>query len=329
MSDGIDRSSINFENFFQECYEVKNSGHLKARIWYTPARGGKSLGVSEYVHGVASSHKEYSLAVSSQMALDEGFDILAIEGMSMSVDGYATTKNEGMNIQNHERDLMSAISSPYARRKVKNARYHVGTFHSAGAGAVLRILNRIYDVRTYSHMPRVAALYQRHDTMICLNPYFITALALIELKHKIYSHDPTGRLWVNGFMKRTQNAKEPHIIDDKEYNIPVYTKNLVLPMPAGFPEPVWDGEKIANMPKIAGLASTLFTDEQLYFFLGDQDLQNNHILNMDIWKHLNVHNKHMRLIRGGNHFFDNVPTKFENEMQKVVWLTAQKAKGYK
>lgn len=326
-------NDIKLQNSFQNLENIKINGHLVARVWFSPARGlARPVGMADTYHGKASSHQEYILDLMVQMANDEGFDAVAFEVMAQSVNGYALEKPKGMSIESLEYAVSHAVMSHLTKKKLFRANYRIGGFHSMGAGMGLRllakktnVLNSLAQDSLKSDMPHSMPLYKRHDTVVGFNPYFVTAEELLAFKERCYKSDPSGRLWT-GFCEKVRTPKTKHIINGIEYNFPIMPGNLCLKMPDGFVEPIFDGTQIVNVQALADQASGYFTDEHLYFFLGTEDLYNNQSLNKRLWQALNVKNKHLRIIDGANHFFDNAKVLTENELSKIMWRTGQRAR---
>lgn len=296
MSD-IDRSMIDniSLSYFEKSYQIKNRRNKPlANIHLSLGKTtNPSFGTIYFIHGYGGSPIEPCMKIPMQLALNNGFDVIAIEGIDLSATSGTEKQISAMTLARQKAVVFHSLQFCEKIPEI-NHNYQVSWVHSMSGRAMA-------DLCVYS--PFVRHYFNEH---IMANPYFVPPTRVWALYEKIMRTDPSGRTW-RTLMHKTSTMYR--MINNIKYPYPASLYNLNVPLPKSWKLSPGD---VANRmyPSLDG--------RHITFLLGTGDHMAEYGINRQYYDALPTTNKSLYLIDGADHTFENSQMAYENISQKIL-----------
>lgn len=294
MSD-VDRRKENIaEKFFGRPYQINNSKkqHIANVFVAKTDRMAGPLGTFYTVHGYGGSPVEFCLKTPTELALENGFNVIALESIQLSAtDGTPKSLSE-MTLNNHRAAVFNALMHTVFTKEIKKTDFNVATAHSMGARSICDLSMSSNFIRKY------------FDKRYALNSFFLPPKRL----QKAYSKP---EVWSR---MCTIPQTEDRIIEGNTYTVPTCTNNYYVDLPKDF------GACVADVEKITELVSYSLMNSHVAFVLGENDLPNydNYKLNSTIYNNLTIPDKELFIVPGANHYFENEKVQFYKTFENII-----------
>ncbi len=288
-----------FTNFHQLTDE--NNRPLTNIYWsHGPCDHSQKFGCVYLIHGYGGSPVEPCLKLPMQYALQNGFDVVALEGVDLSATAGPVKELNTMTLDRQKRALDMGLRFCRNMNSI-NKDYNIGWVHSISCRALSDLMIDSLDVRYF------------FDELVLNNPYFLAPPKVLSLREKLYRRDPSGSAWEALTHKVTTQMRE---IEHHKFNIPTCLHNLTIPLP-----PIWNTKP--NFEELARIVSFFVKHLRLNFVLGTNDNMADYNQNMRIFQGLAVPNKQVISIQGANHSFENVQSQYM-EFARIIFEAAKK-----
>lgn len=274
--------------FFEHFYQIKDKKDKElANIYTLYADKSKPVfGTVYLMHGYGGSPMEFCMKLPAQKALENGFDVVAIEGVALSATYTSNNNIIEMTLPRHETAIYKSLE--YCKNNDKLCHdYKVAWAHSLSGRALADLIVENDFVRKY------------FNEYVMNNPYFLPPSKLTNLKKSMMERDSSGKFW-NSVLHKLQTVKR--IIDGVEYKIPASTYNFSVPLPQNLKHLINDIDGLVNT------VAELVHDKPIQFILGKDDTQAEYAQNKSLFKALPTEHKSIHKIPGANHFFDSAPS---------------------
>jgi hypothetical protein len=250
------------------------------------------LGTLYTIHGYGGSPVEFCMKTPADLALENGFNVVALESIQLSAtEGFPKLLSE-MTLANHKAATFNALRYAIFAKDIPKTDFNIMAAHSMGARSLCDLSIRSKFIRNY---------FNRHCV---LNPFFLPPKRLQEAysKPEIWSRMCT--------IPKIETRK----IEGDTYAIPTCTNNYYVDLPADF------GASVQDIDKITKLVSSSLEDNHVSFILGGLDLPNydNYKLNMNIYNNLNIPQKDLFVVPDADHYFENQKVQFYKTIGNII-----------
>jgi len=234
------------------------------------------------IHGYGGSPVEPVMKLPMQSALRNGFDVVAIEGVSLSATAGTDKQVNEMTLERQKMALGAGLLYCMTLPEI-NHDYNIGWVHSISCRALSDLIIASPEIRLY------------FNEIILNNPYFLPPPKVQVLREKIMQRDPTGASWDSLTHKVTTQMRE---IERHTFKIPTCLYNLCIPLPS-----MWS--KKVKFEDLAKCMSYFIKKLRIHFILGTADNMADYQQNMQFYNGLMIPNKQLVSIQGANHAFEN------------------------
>lgn len=285
MSDDIDRSSEEYnisKKYFQEYKPLFSRSGKHVTNFYVSYAPDRALGTFYFIHGYGGSPVEFCLATPMKIALENGFNVVAIESVDLSATARPGMILEDMTLNNHKAGIFRGLVHAAQNPTIYNT-YNVSFAHSLGGRAMS-------DLAIAS--PQFVRDFFDEDWLV--NPYVLPQPRLHKLREALKA---AGRWQTQYTEKRT--------IEGAEYIIPACSKNLYIGLP-----PMTKRLKKQfdlspeDLDGIAKNVSKHLSKEKIKVFLGKQDSKADFHQHYALFERLTVHDKLICAIEGADHYME-------------------------
>jgi len=217
-----------------------------------------------------------------QSALQHGFDVVAIEGISLSATAEPDKQVNEMTLERQKMALREGLSYSLTIPDI-NRDYNIGWVHSISCRALSDLIIDSQNIRCY------------FNEIVLNNPYFLPPPKVQALREKLMQRDPSGASWDQLTHKVTTQLRE---IERHTFKIPTCLYNLCIPLPSAW-------SKKIKFEDLALCVSFFIKKLHVHFILGTADNMADYQQNMQFYNGLLIPNKQLVSIQGATHAFEN------------------------
>jgi len=272
------------KNFFSNSHQIKDAENrpLTNIYWSFGPRPGPVYGTVYLIHGYGGSPVEPVMKLPMQAALKHGFDVVAIEGVSLSATAETDKQINDMTLERQKKALGVGLDFCRSLPDI-NRSYKIGWVHSISCRALSDLVIDSPAIRRY------------FNELVLNNPYFLPPPKVQALREKLMRRDPSGETWDILTHKVTTQLRE---IERHTFKIPTCLYNLCIPLPS-----MWS--KKVKFEDLAMCMSFFIKKLRVHFILGTADNMADYKQNMQFYNGLLIPNKQLVSIPGATHAFEN------------------------
>ncbi len=272
------------KNFFANSHQITDEQKrpLANIYWSLGPRPGPVYGTVYLIHGYGGSPVEPVMKLPMMSALQNGFDVVAIEGVSLSATAGTQKQVNDMTLERQKTALREGLSYSITIPDI-NRDYNVGWVHSISCRALSDLIIDSPNIRSY------------FNEIVLNNPYFLPPPKVQALHEKFMQRDPSGASWDLLTHKVTTQIRE---IERHTFKIPTCLYNLCIPLPS-----MWS--KKVNSEDLARCMSFFIKKLYVHFILGTADNMADYHQNIRFYNGLLIPHKQLVSIQGANHAFEN------------------------